>query len=310
MKAVISMRNKDRLVKIVKNGKDFFYNLYLQIYGNGRRKKAFLQLIRNAVNENQNSGNVSWGKKHRIHFPVSRELIATAFLSGEGIEIGALHNPLAVPKTARVKYLDRMKKEELYQQYPELRAHCLVDVDIVDDGESLHAIHDNSQDFLIANHFIEHSEDPILTLTNFLRVLKAGGVLYLTVPNMQKTFDSDREETTVAHLIEDHSLGVEKSRRRHYEEWVSLIEPHFGRHYDEVAFEKRVKELMHQKYSIHYHCWKADGFKSFLAYLLNDDFLQFDVVFFIDREDEFIAILEKPRDFKLRGLRDVVELVE
>ena len=289
------MKNKDYLLKIVKKSKVFIRNLYLQIYGNDREKKVFLQFVKKSFNERENPGN-PLEKKHLINFPVSRELIAEAFLSGEGIEIGALHNPLAVPKAARVKYLDRMNKEALYREYKELCAYRLVDVDIIDDGESLAAITSNSLDFLIANHFIEHTQDPILTITNFLRVLKAGGVLYLAVPNMEKTFDRDREETSLSHLLEDHCSGVEKSRRRHYEEWVSLIEPHLGCHYDECAGEKHVKELMDQNYSVHYHCWTVDGFKSFLSYLINDYPLRFDIVFFIEREDEFIAILRKPRD--------------
>ena len=224
---------------------------------------------------------------------ISREQVANTFLSGEGIEIGALHNPLTLPEGARARYVDRMPKDELYRQYPELRDQPLVEVEILDDGQYLRAIGTESQDFVVANHFLEHAEDPIVTVANLLRVTKPGGVVYLAVPNMSKTFDRNRDPTTLAHVIDDHELGVETSRRSHYEEWVSLVEPHFGRAYDEVGFRNRVDELLQQKYSIHFHCWNEPGLKELLRYLKNDRMLPFSIALFAQREDEYICILKK-----------------
>src|SRR2546421_7775018 len=68
------------------------------------------------------------GKKQR-HMKLGRELIAETFLKGEGIEIGALHNPLLVPNSAKVKYVDRLSVADLRRQYPELDSQQLVDVD-------------------------------------------------------------------------------------------------------------------------------------------------------------------------------------
>src|SRR5437879_2111902 len=62
-------------------------------------------------------------------FSLDREFIAKTYISGDGLEIGGLHNPLRVPKRARVKYVDRMPVAKLRKQYPELRAHKLVHVD-------------------------------------------------------------------------------------------------------------------------------------------------------------------------------------
>ena len=262
--------------------------LYAQLDGADSRKKAMIELLKMPSHED-----AILERCDSLSAPVSRELIAAAFLSGDGIEIGALHNPLTIPVSAKAKYVDRMPKEKLYEHYPELRSYSLVDVDIVDDGEYLNTIIDGSQDFVIANHFLEHSEDPIITLNNLLRVTKVGGVVYLAVPNMTKTFDCNRDQTKLAHIIDDHKLGGESSRRYHYEEWVSLVEPHFGRKYDEVAIKNRVEELIDQKYSIHFHCWDANGFKKFLLYLKNDCALPFVISLFVDRDDEFISILNK-----------------
>jgi glycosyltransferase involved in cell wall biosynthesis/predicted SAM-dependent methyltransferase len=280
-----AMENKNNLGAMVSKAKSALRSLYTQINGAERRKQTLITLVDGL--KRQPSDDISEA------IPQSREEIAAKYLLGLGIEIGALHNPLAIPSNAKAKYVDRMPKEKLYEHYPELRAYSLVDVDIVDDGEFLNTVSDNSQDFVIANHFLEHSEDPIVTLTNLLRVTKIGGVIYLAVPNMLKTFDCNREQTTLSHVIDDHKLGVETSRRRHYEEWVSLVEPHFGRAYDEITFKNRVDELLEQKYSIHFHCWDTNGFKEFLRFLQNDCSLLFDVSVFVEREDEYISILTK-----------------
>jgi len=72
--------------------------------------------------------------------------VAFQYLRGSGIEIGPLHQPLEVSSQANVRYVDRMPVEEL-KQYPELSAYNLVEPDILDDGETLSSISDDSVDF-------------------------------------------------------------------------------------------------------------------------------------------------------------------
>jgi SAM-dependent methyltransferase len=180
----------------------------------------------------------------------ARTRIANRYLSGEGIEIGALHNPLPLPQSARVRYVDRLSVSELRTHYPELDHEPLVQVDIVDDGERLATIADSSLDFVVANHFLEHTQDPVGTLLNAFRVLRPGGVLYLAVPDKRYTFDRDRAVTPLDHLLRDFREGPQVSRRDHFQEWARLVErvPE-----DEVG--RRAEQLMRQDYSIHYHVW-------------------------------------------------------
>ena len=93
-----------------------------------------------------------------------RKSLAKRFIRGRGIEIGALHNPLWVPPRSCVTYVDRMDENDLRRHYPELNDLPLVKVNIVDDGEKLTAFEPNSQDFIIANHFLEHAQNPISTI--------------------------------------------------------------------------------------------------------------------------------------------------
>ena len=53
------------------------------------------------------------------------ESIAKKYIAGNGIEIGALHKPLKVPESAKVKYVDRMSTSSLRKQYPELNSELL-----------------------------------------------------------------------------------------------------------------------------------------------------------------------------------------
>jgi SAM-dependent methyltransferase len=217
-----------------------------------------------------------------------RRLIAYRFLRGEGIEIGALHLPLKVPRSASVKYVDCMTAAELRKQYPELADVRLVDPDIIDDGNRLERLADGSQNFVIANHLIEHSPDPLGAIANMLRVLREDGRLFLAIPDKRFSFDVDRPITTLEHLIRDHEEGPEWSRRQHYEEWVRFVDKKLG-----ADAEKRVRELMHMDYSIHFHVWTSIEMMQVMTFLKKEMHLQFDIEFFYQHLDEGIFILKK-----------------
>jgi SAM-dependent methyltransferase len=181
----------------------------------------------------------------------ARSYLSSLYLSGQGIEIGALHNPLKVPPKAHVSYVDRLPISELRSHYPELEELPLVDVDVIDDGERLDSFHEGSQDFVIANHFLEHCEDPIGAMENMLRVLKVGGFLYLALPDKRYTFDKDRPVTLFEHLLRDHREGPEWSRRQHYEEYISLVD----KVTDEEECQRALERHLSIRYSIHFHVW-------------------------------------------------------
>jgi SAM-dependent methyltransferase len=214
-----------------------------------------------------------------------RAAVASRWLRGAGIEIGALHQPLEVPRDVSVDYVDRLRVPALREQYPELIAQTLVEPDIVDDGEQLGSISDGSQDFVIANHFIEHCEDPIGTIKNMLRVLRAGGIVFLAVPDKRHTFDRDRPLTTLQHLDRDHEQGPAWSRRAHFEEWVRLAE--HGSH-----VEARTQALMDEGYSIHFHVWTLKSFSAFLEHCRERD-VPLEVAALVENNLEFLAILRR-----------------
>jgi predicted SAM-dependent methyltransferase len=223
-----------------------------------------------------------------VDFQEVRRDIAFQYLKGEGIEVGALHSPLQVPEGVKVHYVDRMSVSDLRKQYPELGAVGLVEADIVDNGETLSSIADNSWDFAIANHMIEHCQNPIGALENFLRVIKPGGLVYMGVPDKRYTFDIDRPLTTLDHLIRDYKEGPEWSKLGHYEEYVRLVDK-----FPEEQVADRMQHLLDIDYSIHFHVWTAETFPELLAYSQKKLSHGFEIELLHENFGELIVILRK-----------------
>jgi len=215
---------------------------------------------------------------------------ADRYLRGSGLEIGALQDPLPVRRGVQVRYVDIADTATLRRLHPGKAGRRLVDVDVVDDGERLATVADASQDFVVANHFFEHCEDPIGTLRNLLRVVKAAGVVYLSIPDKRHMFDKDRPATTIEHLERDHEQGPEISRAQHYDEVVRLAAKVEG----EAAVATRVQELVAQKFRIHFHCWSQTEFLEFLcAMQRRPGFPAFDVAEFVANEREMVVVLRR-----------------
>jgi SAM-dependent methyltransferase len=218
-----------------------------------------------------------------------RESIANMYLKGKGIEIGALHNPLRIPKSAKVKYVDRMSIPDLRKQYPDLDSRELVDVDIIDNGEQIAKIPDSTHDFVIAIHFLEHCQNPIVAISNMLRVLNSGGVLYLAIPDKRYSFDIDRPVTSIEHLLRDYKEGPDCSRRQHLEEWIRCI----NKINDDANIEQQIIHLMNMDYSIHYHVWTQTEMLELILTLKKKLHFHFEVELFLKNKDEVIIILRK-----------------
>ncbi len=201
-----------------------------------------------------------------------REQLSNQFIKGSGIEIGGLHFPLPVPEGTKVAYIDRMPLEQLKAENPTLDVQSLNI--IVDSAESLSSVPDNSQDFVIANHVLEHCENPLLALENWRRVLKPGGVVYAAIPNKDHTFDIKREVTSQDHILKDYWDGPDESALDHYIDWYknSTLEGLKG-----DALAKRVAEAHEARANIHFHVWDLKAIES-LAQLAQFMFFKYHYV--------------------------------
>jgi SAM-dependent methyltransferase len=218
----------------------------------------------------------------------ARAGLAAKFLSGSGIEIGALQRRLEVPSDCRVRYVDRMRLDDLLRHYPELKDHPLQAPHLIDDGEELEKIADGSQDFVIANHFFEHSENPIRTLTNLVRVLRMRGILFMAVPDKNYTFDLARPLTSYQTLTQTYLTSVRPDRAALYREWARYVE-----HQPAEEVEARGAELLRTGYSIHFNIWTADSLLGFLLRSRADFEIPFEIASILCCDNEVIVLLER-----------------
>jgi SAM-dependent methyltransferase len=224
----------------------------------------------------------------RRHVAVRRHL-AGRYLEGDGLEVGALHLPLALPRGARARYVDRMSVADLRAHYPELDEYELVTPDFIDDGEALTSVPSGSMDFVIVNHLIEHCQDPIGALLSHARVLREGGILYLAAPDRRRTdFDREREETSLEHLLCDHEQGPDGSRSAHYEEWSR-----FAIKVPPGEVSAHAAALERQDYSIHFHTFTLTSFLAMMLRAREAYGLPFEVVATETNNHEFIVIARR-----------------
>ncbi|HEX6117302.1 MAG TPA: methyltransferase domain-containing protein [Solirubrobacterales bacterium] len=219
-------------------------------------------------------------------FRRGRRRLARAYVRGEGVEVGALNEPLRLPRGARVRYVDRLGTAELRERFPELAGERLAEVDVVEDGETLASIASGSLDFVVANHVIEHTEDPLAALAAWLRVLRTGGTCFVAVPDMRHTFDRYRDETTVEHVLRDHREGPAASRPAHFEEWAARV---LGA--SDPAAEGRRLDAVGEE--IHFHAWTREGFAALLEAARAELPVGFEVAALEPNRHEFIAILRR-----------------
>ena len=224
----------------------------------------------------------------RLLRPITRESIAQQYITGSGIEVGALHSPLSVPAGTQVKYVDFEAAAVLDDHYPELSHTTITRPDIISDMETLRGIDDSSQDFVIANHVLEHCEDPIKAIKSTARVLRPDGIAYFAIPDKRFTFDKDRNVTTLEHLIRDHEDGPDVSLREHYEDWCHHVDKLNGQEYSD-----KVELLLKLRSNIHFHVWEYQDMMALFHYLLGIEELRLRVEMSFLTGNEVIWVLRK-----------------
>lgn len=183
---------------------------------------------------------------------------AAAEVRGVGLEIGAYANPFPVPLDCIVQYGDMYTYDELLAEaYKGQALHDIVMPSINTDLDTLRNVPDESLDFLVACHVIEHTRDPIGVIKRAYSKLRKGGSLVLTIPDKERTFDKPRRLTTLDHLIEDYSNPSRERDKEHFQEFYSKTTDFAV---TEVDFEKTWRAKWATAYPIHYHTWVYGSF--------------------------------------------------
>ncbi|GAB4136284.1 MAG: hypothetical protein Fur0037_00670 [Planctomycetota bacterium] len=138
-----------------------------------------------------------------------------------GLEIGPYLQPTVRKDEGRIEYLDFYTAEELAEQEFQ-RTGASVEVPPVDhvvksDDYFRHV--QGEFDYVIANHVIEHVDNPIQWLIDLARLVREDGVLFLAVPDKKYNFDRYRSDTPLSHLLADWFRG----RGAHEEHGVDIV---------------------------------------------------------------------------------------
>jgi SAM-dependent methyltransferase len=130
----------------------------------------------------------------------TRANVANRFLRGRGAEIGAGLIPHHLPRGAEALHYDIRSPAELHELFKQPTGLPV---------RSLHQIGEDFPqgcDFVIAHNVLEHTPDPISTLSGWHTHVRTGGVVVLSLPDHRCCPDKDRVVATVEHLLLDFAL--------------------------------------------------------------------------------------------------------
>jgi SAM-dependent methyltransferase len=195
--------------------------------------------------------------------PTPHRSIGYAHLGGDGLEIGAFNHPARLPDGCRVSYFDLMPAEEARRLFPEVDPDSIVDPDYLGDLDrgGLASLGDRAFAFVILNHVLEHVANPIMVLRDLCRLVEPGGLLVLSVPDKDFTYDRPREITTWEHLFREYLDEVMEVTDDHYMDFLTKVAPEI--------FEDPDRDIQHdllrvRKRHEHAHVWTSMVFRAFL----------------------------------------------
>lgn len=215
---------------------------------------------------------------------VGRGLLVQKYAKGSGLEIGAFASPVLVPIGVSVKYVDRVASSH-WRDHPDYMKAKLVEPDILDDGALLAKVPDEAVDFVMCFHMLEHVPNPFEAVKNWIRVLKRGGVLIVSVPDKRFTFDKHRCVTDVEHFVRDFEEGPAWSSEAHYRDVAINVEKLSGEDVD--LFVNKAPP------AIHFHVWDFSTFFNFWQ-RANVYFNQpLEILQVLNNGDEVIAVMRR-----------------
>ncbi len=193
-----------------------------------------------------------------------RRALASAFLKGNGLEVGAGNRPWPIPPHAKCYYGDLLDKTSLRHYFKDCDPNYDVNLDGFVDAQTLTGIPSGSLDFVISAHVIEHLPDPIGAIRGAIRVLKPGGIHFLAVPDMRMTHDRNRSPTTLEHLLSDELDGGTGTRRQAYEEHCRYVHTIYHPPIPGEQFDLDVARIDKENMDIHWHAWTGETFRILL----------------------------------------------
>jgi SAM-dependent methyltransferase len=195
---------------------------------------------------------------------IARKSYADIFIYGKGVEIGAGSRPWPIPAAARCHYGDVLDEEELktYHGSTDVVAGARLN------AQTMEGIPQDSLDFVISAHVLEHLHNPLGALIRQLQCLKRGGVLLFAVPDKRHTWDKDRPVTTLEHLEADCLDDGASTLLEAYVEHLTYVHPLLtGVTLSPEQISTQARGDMERLHEIHFHTWTTESLNMMLQQL-------------------------------------------
>lgn len=117
---------------------------------------------------------------------------------------------------------------------------------------------DDSYDFIVASHVLEHLANPLRALNHWKKILRPSGVIIAVVPHKSGMFDHRRPFTTFDHVKADFEANVAESDLTHLEEILTLHDLRLDRQAGSFEeFRKRcLQNAVHR--AMHHHVFSPE----------------------------------------------------
>jgi len=124
-----------------------------------------------------------------------------------GVEIGgSAHNPFNLPHCLNVDYTN---EHTVFSKGSEILCNEIMKVDIIANGDEL-PFKDETFDYVISSHVIEHFFDPVKAIKEWMRVIKKGGYVFIIAPTKDGLETEHRPCTKLEEIVARHEGKMTK----------------------------------------------------------------------------------------------------
>lgn len=208
-----------------------------------------------------------------------KKITSALNLGGKGIEYGPLNRAILSKKYYNISYVDYADRASLSAHYgnnPDVDVSLIPEIDIVTGGKLISEfLPEESIDYVVASHVMEHVPDLLGWLESNLRVLKLGGRIAVAFPDKRYCFDLKRKNSTISDVMAaylerrtkpsfqqicDHFWNVSKAKA--VDCWKESTTPDNAEYiHDRKTIVDTLRKMEAREDYIDCHCWVFPDFK-------------------------------------------------
>lgn len=133
-----------------------------------------------------------------MDFEAARRHFGDEHVSGIGVEIGAGLRPVLHPGIEKLYFFDKRNPAEFEEYFGEPPAYELISL------EGVKGQYPEGIDFITCHHVVEHIDEPISVLSEWMSMLRPGGIFYMSIPSPGNSIETGRLITPLSHVLEDY----------------------------------------------------------------------------------------------------------